>query len=102
MYQSATTSPQTGFQAVSNRITPTAYIKLIDVWLIFGLVLPFVVFFLLVLIDHLPSSPGQEGRSCGLYTFRKGLVVFARFVMPTIIAAFVFLYSIVAAVIYAS
>ena len=89
---------------MSNKITPTAYIKLIDVWLIFGLVLPFVVFFLLVLIDHLPSSPGQgpEGRSCGLFSFRKGLVVFARFVMPTIIAAFVLLYSTVAAVVYAS
>ena len=42
------------YMAVSNKLPPTSYIKFIDVWLIFGLTLPFTVFFLHFLIEHIP------------------------------------------------
>ena len=89
-------------QAVSNRLTPTAYIKLIDIWLIFGLLLPFVVFFLLVSIDHLPSAPAASTKALQLWRVRRVLSTFARIVLPLIILVFVTCYAITAAVIYTS
>lgn len=89
-------------QAVSNRLTPTAYIKLIDIWLIFGLLLPFVVFFLLVSIDHLPSAPTASTKALQLWRVRRALSTFARIGLPLIILLFVTCYAITAAVIYIS
>ena len=90
------------YQSVSNKVTPTAYIKFIDVWLIFGLVLPFVVFFLLVSIDHLPSAPAASTKALQLWRVRRVLSIFARIVLPLIILVFVTCYAITAAVIYTS
>ena len=89
------------YQSVSNKVTPTAYIKLIDVWLIFGLVLPFVVFFLLVSIDHLPKAPSPASeKPQQLWKLRQGLIVFAHFVLPAIILVFALAYAITAALIF--
>jgi len=89
------------YQSVSNKVTPTAYIKLIDVWLIFGLVLPFVVFFLLVTIEHLPKEPSPASeKHQQLWKLRQGLVVFAHFVLPAIILVFALAYAITAALIF--
>ena len=89
------------YQSVSNKVTPTAYIKFIDVWLIFGLVLPFVVFFLLVSIDHLPKEPSPPSQKPQqLWRLRRGLIVFAQFVLPTIILAFALVYAITASLIF--
>ena len=32
------------FQSISENMPPTAYLKLLDIWLIFGLILPFIIF----------------------------------------------------------
>ena len=50
------------YMAVSNKLPPTSYIKFIDVWLIFGLTLPFTVFILHVLIEHIPQRHEDEAR----------------------------------------
>jgi hypothetical protein len=34
------------YQSISNTLPPTAYLKLIDYWLLFSLILPFVIFIL--------------------------------------------------------
>ena len=39
------------YQSISATLPQTAYIKMIDVWLLAGLILPFIVFIILVLVD---------------------------------------------------
>lgn len=38
--------------AVSRSLPPTAYIKLIDVWILFHLIIPFLIFLLLFAVEH--------------------------------------------------
>lgn len=92
------------YQAVSTKVTPTAYIKMIDIWLIFGLVLPFIVFFLLVSIDHLPSPPvsPEEEKPQTVWRLKNTLQFFAHFILPLIIIMFALTYGIAAAIIYNS
>ena len=90
-------------QSVQAKVTPTAYVKLIDVWLIFGLVLPFAVFFLLVLIDHLPSGPSLgQTKPQHLWRIRACLVTFARIILPCIIFIFAIIYGAFSVVVYNS
>jgi len=91
---------------VSNKVTPTAYIKLIDIWLIFGLLVPFFVFFLLVTLDHLPSPPSPSSNSVEkpqlVWKVKRILQIFAHYILPGLILVFAFFYGITAAVIYTS
>ena len=43
--------------SVSSKLPPTSYVKLIDIWLLFGLILPFYIILLLITIEHLPKPP---------------------------------------------
>lgn len=43
------------YQSTADVLPTTGYIKLIDIWLIFGLVLPFVVFTSLIMIRVIPN-----------------------------------------------
>ena len=38
------------------KLPVTAYIKLIDVWMLYGLIMPFIILLLVVLIEHLPEN----------------------------------------------
>ena len=42
--------------SVSSKLPPTSYIKFIDIWLLYGLFIPFIISILLVLIEHAPSE----------------------------------------------
>jgi len=91
------------YRAVSQQVTATAYIKLVDVWLIFALLLPFAVFFLLVALDSLPTEPSRfPDKPQALWVLRKHLAVVARIVLPAVILLFTLVYAIVAAVLYNS
>ena len=41
--------------SISSKLPETAGIKFIDIWIIYGLFIHFVILFLLVLIEHLPA-----------------------------------------------
>ena len=88
------------YQAVSHKLPPTSYIKMIDVWLIFGLILPFCVFFLLVLIDHLPKVHRGETNLSKVNQSREVMVVIAHYVLPIIILVFAVSYTTAAVLIY--
>ena len=88
------------YMAVSNKLPPTSYIKFIDVWLIFGLTLPFTVFFLHFLIEHLPTRHQDPDTEERLVTAKRGLVTFAKMVMPCIILTFGMVYLSVAVHLY--
>ena len=53
-------------QSVSSKLPATAYMKLIDVWLLFGLLLPFVIIILLILMEQFSSrsSSGENQLRC--------------------------------------
>ena len=42
--------------SISSKLPPTSYIKFIDIWLLYGLLLPFFIIILLILIEHLPDN----------------------------------------------
>ena len=88
------------YQAVSHKLPPTSYIKMIDVWLIFGLILPFCVFFLLVLIDHLPSVRPGELTVSKVSSTKGIMVIIAHYVLPIIILVFTLSYILSAVLIY--
>ena len=50
----------TMFISVSNNLPTTAYVKMIDVWLIFNLLLPFILVLLHTYMDSLRTETNQE------------------------------------------
>ena len=88
------------YQSVSHKLVPTAYIKMIDIWLIFGLILPFCVFFLLVMIDHLPSLCQGDMPLSKLSLAREVMEKIAHYILPMAIVLFAASYTVAAATIY--
>ena len=88
------------YMAVSNKLPPTSYIKLIDIWLIFGLILPFTVFFLHVLIEHFPIHHQDSAKALRLQQTRDLFIIVGKFVLPCLILAFATIYFVTAGLIY--
>ena len=108
-------------QSVSSKLPATAYMKLIDVWLLFGLLLPFVIIILLILMEHLPptdnsqvapaavkissaasvkkGSPEQKTEN-GFFLSKNSVTKFARYTLPVFEIVFVSLYATIALVVY--
>ena len=42
--------------SVTSKLPTTSYIKFIDIWLLYGLLIPFIILILLALIEHLPEE----------------------------------------------
>ena len=40
-------------QSISSTLPPTAYLKMIDIWLFGGLIVPFIIIVILILVDYL-------------------------------------------------
>ena len=51
----------TMFISVSNNLPTTAYVKMIDIWLIFNLLMPFLLVLLHTYMDSLRTDTSQEG-----------------------------------------
>ena len=90
--------------SVSSKLPPTSYIKLIDIWLLFGLILPFFIILLLALIEHLPKAKpnavrvesGKPPREVPNRNSVSFIVRFSRYYLPTLELLFVLLYAAVA------
>ena len=48
---------------ISSQLPKTPYLKVIDIWLTFGMTVPFAVFLVLVLVEALPSHGKGTGKS---------------------------------------
>ena len=48
---------------ISSELPKTPYLKIIDIWLTFGMAVPFAVFLVLVLVEALPSQRKVVGKS---------------------------------------
>ena len=42
--------------SITSKLPATSYIKFVDIWLLYGLLVPFFILLLLVLIEHLPEK----------------------------------------------
>ena len=87
-------------QSISSKLPATSYIKFIDVWLLFGLIQPFFIIILLVLIEHFPqgmvkafSSQKIDAEKPVVHAFLK---TFAKFILPVLETLFIIVYFIVA------
>ena len=94
--------------SVASKLPQTSNIKFIDIWIIYGLVLHFVVLLLLVLIEHIPGkenvvfvehSKAGENSKQNLLT-QEVAKLFARKVLPIFEVIFTISYSICACIIY--
>ena len=57
---------QTLHENISNDLPKTSYVKLVDWWLMFGIVVPFLVFLVVVAVEMLPKEESAtELVSCG-------------------------------------
>ena len=42
--------------SITSKLPPTSYIKFIDIWLLYGLIIPFIILHLLFVIEHMPTE----------------------------------------------
>ena len=94
--------------SIASKLPQTSTIKFMDIWIIFGLFLNFVIILLLVLIEHLPgndniifveNSKTKEIRTQGLKA-KYGTIVFAQKALPILEIIFIVCYSFSAWIIY--
>ena len=94
--------------SIASKLPQTATIKFIDIWIIFGLFLHFLILILLVLIEHLPdhnnlvfiehSKSGEKLRKD--FTAQGATKFFAQKVLPMVEIIFIVAYSCCACILY--
>lgn len=45
---------------ITSKLPATSYIKFVDIWLLYGLLVPFFILLLLALIEHLPEESKES------------------------------------------
>ena len=94
--------------SIASKLPQTSNIKFIDIWIIYGFLLHFLVLLLLVLIEHLPgkgnvvfveqTKPAETPN--GNLSAQEATKSFARKILPIINIVFTISYSICACIIY--
>lgn len=89
------------FQSISTDMPSTAYLKLLDYWLIFGLIMPFVIF-----TSEVAMELGRKNKVKHMYgKAKKGtnkIKAFVQVGLPIGCLLFVFVYSLLVANVYFS
>ena len=93
------------FQSVAISLPTTAYLKLLDYWLIFGLIMPFFAFSAIIFNELLMQRNTRvQVRSAGkMYGQGEGdtkFIIYSRYILCGITIAFFFIYTIIALIIY--
>ena len=92
----------TMYQSVTQTLPTTAYIKFIDAFLIFGLLVPFSVF-LVQLASKIDPTATAEATKTGLGSRplkRSNMMAFAKVAVPLLSIFFLFCYSVAAVYAY--
>ena len=95
---------QTLQQSISEDLPKTAYIKMVDLWLIFGLIVPFVVFLVLVVVELIPADNVvfiSKDNKASFWT-RNKVKSWSRFLIPGFTVLFTLGYLFGAVVIFFS
>ena len=95
------------FQSVALTLPTTAYLKLLDYWLIFGLIMPFFVFSALAYNELLMQRRKQvtiqnTGMMYGQGEGDTKFIIYARYTLSSFTIAFIITYMIIAFIIYFS
>ena len=83
-------------QSISAKLPQTSYVKFIDVWLLFGLIQPFFIIIMLVIMEHFPNQKTDVvmyKEDLKNYYFLRLL---AKVVLPSIALMFISMYFVVA------
>ena len=94
--------------SIASKLPQTSTIKFIDIWIIYGLFLHFIIIILLVLIEHLPEKNNlvfmensktveTQGQK---FSTKDATKLFAQKVLPIFEIVFILSYSVCAFVIY--
>ena len=88
-------------QSISAELPDTSYMKFIDVWLLFGLILPFLIIIMLVFIEHFPEQKikklQENEEKERIFAFAK---FFPKFILPLFEISFFIIYVSFALVFY--
>jgi hypothetical protein len=94
--------------SIASKLPQTSNIKFIDVWIIYGLFIHFLILLLLILIEHLPgkgnivfvenSKAGENSRNS--LSAQEATKLFAQKVLPIFEILFIIFYSICACILY--
>ena len=90
------------FQSIAVSLPTTAYLKLLDYWLIFGLIMPFFVFTAEVINELIIERNSRVKVHSGRNMYGKSdtkFIGWARLILPLITIAFMLMYFIIALVI---
>ena len=92
--------------SVASKLPITSTIKFIDIWIIYGLFLHFLIIILLVMIEDLPEENNvvfvENSKNAEIQSFRAkdATKLFAQKVLPIFEIIFVIFYSACALIIY--
>ena len=86
-------------QSISSKLPQTSYVKFIDVWLLFGLIQPFFIIVMLVIIEHGHNQQGVVEFN-GENKRPRFLKTFSRVILPCIALLFIVMYILVALIFY--
>ena len=88
------------FQSISQSMPTTAYLKLLDYWILFGMILPFFVFVIEIANElmksrsRLQQSTEAEENSERIQN-QNTIIIVGRFVLPILTFLFIFIYIII-------
>ena len=95
---------QTLFTSISSSMPETAYLKLLDYWLIFGLIMPFLVFVVLVIWELMATKLPDVHANAGMYGPQKEKFIVpmkcCKYFLPILTIVFVIIYMLFVLVIY--
>ena len=89
--------------SISSKLPQTSSIKFIDIWIIYGLFLLFLIIVLLVSIEHLPQDNKilfVDKEKKNTKSLQLTVKIFAQYFLPVFELAFIVLYFISACCIY--
>ena len=91
------------YQSIADSMPKTAYLKFLDYWLLYGMILPFVVFSILVIWELMDQNPKTYPRSVEKLHKKpseKSILRHARCILPTITIFFIIIYTLAAMIVY--
>ena len=92
--------------SVASKLPQTSTIKFIDIWIIYGMVLHFVIIILIVCIELLPGTANivfienSQKAETEMQKAKDATILFAQNVLPFLEIVFITCYSICAWIIY--
>ena len=98
--------------SVSSKLPQTSCIKFMDIWIMYGLFIHFVILMLLVLIEHLPDQSSvvfiedtknplrRSAKQKSVFSLKEAVQIFAQKILPVVELFFIVSYFIAANIIY--